>query len=150
MTPDELATVWNCLHDGTLEWVRRDGDDAVVAVSCQYLRERLDPQGDRFELRVSPATALRATLRRAWEPPDIALDHWGALAPLEASVLEAGARDGAVEVLLQTRTTDLVTLRLDACRATLTLDGAHALTPAALAACARGYWEAWSAQHRAT
>jgi len=50
---DERIEIWNLLHDGFITAIEQNGDTLTMFVSIPYLRRRMKPIGDSFNLTLS-------------------------------------------------------------------------------------------------
>ena len=50
---DERIEIWNLLHDGSITAIEQNGDTLTMFISIPYVRRRMKPIGDSFNLTLS-------------------------------------------------------------------------------------------------
>lgn len=131
-------TLWNLLHDGTIE--RIEGTlpgDLSVHVCISYLRKGFPGAGTGFVVHLSGCTRFVLT---PYDKPGIA--DIATIATLAPEILSAEPGDPLTLCCAE----GMLALRYD--DATLSLDSGEAITLAQLDAAATAYWDAWSARRQ--
>ncbi len=64
---EKLARIFNIFHDGTIHEATQHGRDLTLQISCLYLAERINPEFDKFYLKLTEVSTFRFD---AWDTPD--------------------------------------------------------------------------------
>ncbi|PKV11351.1 hypothetical protein CVO74_20240 [Xanthomonas prunicola] len=133
------SSLWNLLHDGSIE--RVDGSvpgDVSLLVSIGYLRNRFPGEGTGFVVLLSGCTHF--TFHPYDEP---VLSDLAAIAALEPEILSAKAGD-PLEICCVMGT---LSVRYKSCA--LSLDNGPPVALSELDAASEAYWREWSERSRA-
>jgi hypothetical protein len=135
---NQNTAIWNTLHDGEITTVKRDSADTLtVVVSILYLRERFEPAGDSFIIRLHGFRHLEFSdfdrTQSTSEPSNIAN------AGIE--ILSTDSEELPVKIA-----TTLGILTLDFDSLDIHLDTGQQITYSALHQACSDYWEEWSAK----
>ena len=133
-------TLWNLLHDGTIE--RIEGTlpgDVSLHVRIDYLRKGFPSAGTGFVVHLSDCSQVTFT---PYDEPEIS--DFSGIAEFTPWIVDCDSSN-PIEVYCAE---GMLTLRYHT--ATLSLDSGEAITLSQLDAAATAYWDAWSARNKAT
>ena len=141
---DGCPDIWNVLHDATvLEASGNIHEDVVLRLECDYLRERFEPSGAEFFLKLVACSRFDF---ESWDEGQDLLTDIRQIGTLRLWILSADSMSDHCKVHCSRQVRDAAggTLRVATKSAELRLDSGRAVSIAEIKQVASDYWEEFS------
>ena len=143
-----IVRIFNALHDGWLSDVRREGNDLIFEVDCQYLAQLAGPDSERFFIHVyDPAHAYVILYPSDFTHSTLIKDlltHEGCRAAVDLDILDAVEEEDFVRIHFDTSSHEgmgFALIRIQAERASVQDDTGAIASVDDLEDLARRYWD---------